>query len=57
MRKDAFAVIDCFRKLIFGESSKGFVANAKRFKTEFGDNGYRIHKDRNVSFILFNSFI
>lgn len=57
MRKDAFAVIDCFRKLIFGESSKGFVANAKRFKAEFGDNGYRIHKDRNVSFILFNSFI
>ncbi|MFH4982216.1 hypothetical protein AB6A40_008925 [Gnathostoma spinigerum] len=49
MRKNAFEIVELFRRLIFGDSPKPFVLNRQRFITEFKDNGYRISEKRIVS--------
>lgn len=49
MKKDIFQIIENFRLLIFGDSDKPYVSNYRRFKTEFGDTGYRISEKRKVS--------
>uniref|UniRef100_A0A0R3RZ81 U3 small nucleolar RNA-associated protein 25 homolog n=1 Tax=Elaeophora elaphi TaxID=1147741 RepID=A0A0R3RZ81_9BILA len=49
MKKDAFSIIENFRVLIFGDSDKPFISNYRRFKTEFGDTGFKISEKRKVS--------
>uniref|UniRef100_A0A915ASK5 Digestive organ expansion factor-like protein n=3 Tax=Parascaris univalens TaxID=6257 RepID=A0A915ASK5_PARUN len=48
MKKDAFRIVEHFRVLIFGDSSKPFISNSQRFRSEFGDTGYRINAKRDV---------
>uniref|UniRef100_A0A183VEG9 U3 small nucleolar RNA-associated protein 25 homolog n=1 Tax=Toxocara canis TaxID=6265 RepID=A0A183VEG9_TOXCA len=48
MKKDAFRIVENFRRLIFGNSPKPFVSNAQRFRAEFEDTGYRINSKREV---------
>lgn len=48
MKKDAYRVVEFFRTLMFGSSEKQLVANFRRFKTEFGDTGFRISEKRKV---------
>uniref|UniRef100_A0A2K6WDF7 U3 small nucleolar RNA-associated protein 25 homolog n=1 Tax=Onchocerca volvulus TaxID=6282 RepID=A0A2K6WDF7_ONCVO len=49
MKKNVFPIIENFRMLIFGDSDKPFISNYRRFKTEFGDTGFRISEKRKVS--------
>ncbi|KAM3722913.1 U3 small nucleolar RNA-associated protein [Dirofilaria immitis] len=49
MKKNVFTIIENFRMLIFGDSDKPFISNYRRFKTEFGDTGFRISEKRKVS--------
>ncbi|OZC08473.1 hypothetical protein X798_04534 [Onchocerca flexuosa] len=49
MKKNVFPIIESFRMLIFGDSDKPFISNYRRFKTEFGDTGFRISEKRKVS--------
>ncbi|EFO24464.1 hypothetical protein LOAG_04023 [Loa loa] len=48
MKKDVFPIIENFRMLIFGNSDKPFISNYRRFKTEFGDTGFKISEKRKV---------
>uniref|UniRef100_A0A0M3K1I3 U3 small nucleolar RNA-associated protein 25 homolog n=1 Tax=Anisakis simplex TaxID=6269 RepID=A0A0M3K1I3_ANISI len=48
MKKDAFRIVEYFKKLIFGDSTKPFVSNSQRFHDEFDDTGYRINAKREV---------
>ncbi|VDN83629.1 unnamed protein product [Brugia pahangi] len=49
MKKDVFPIIENFRMLIFGDSDKPFISNYRRFKTEYGDTGFKISEKRKVS--------
>lgn len=51
MKKDVFPIIENFRMLIFGDSDKPFVSNYRRFKTEFGDTGFKISEKRKVKLL------
>ncbi|KAK6102733.1 hypothetical protein QQG55_9675 [Brugia pahangi] len=49
MKKGVFPIIENFRMLIFGDSDKPFISNYRRFKTEYGDTGFKISEKRKVS--------
>uniref|UniRef100_A0A915Q7K8 U3 small nucleolar RNA-associated protein 25 homolog n=1 Tax=Setaria digitata TaxID=48799 RepID=A0A915Q7K8_9BILA len=49
LKKNVLPIVENFRILIFGESDKPFISNYRRFKTEFGDTGFRISEKRKVS--------
>ncbi|VIO92755.1 Uncharacterized protein BM_BM6511 [Brugia malayi] len=49
MKKDVFPIIENFRLLIFGDSDKPFISNYRRFRTEYGDTGFKISEKRKVS--------
>ncbi|EJW70266.1 hypothetical protein WUBG_18829, partial [Wuchereria bancrofti] len=46
MKKDVFPIVENFRMLIFGDSDKPFISNYRRFKTEYGDTGFKISEKR-----------